>query len=703
MQWNLDQSRHEGRLRRLGLAALLAGAAMPAAHAADALNGKTLYLNGPTGGGTSCSACHGPTPAANVNGILRAADQPSVISSAISANKGGMGAIFSGAFTATQLADLAAFIGNPTVTAGAVASLAPATLTFTGTTVGQSAAPLTATLSNTGNAALQIDTLTLSGANSADFTRSGGTCAAASSVAVGANCTLQLTFKPGAAGTRTAALTIAHNGTGATSTLTLSGSGTAVPQATLATSATSVNFGALLIGTASSARTVTISNSGQAPLSFTSIKASGAQSGFITVGGTCATATPVAAGASCTLSLTALASTAGNFAASVDLVSNGGNASIGLSGSGASATPALSATPAALSFGQQTIGAAAATQQVSIANTGNVALNFSAIGISGAGLSVGAGDTCRPSLAVGASCTVPVLFAPAAEGAVSGTLTVSSNAAPLTVTVSGTGTKAAVAAPTLSDSSAVAFADTALGKKSATHTTTLNNPSAVAFKISTLTLGGANAGDFTLGGTCAANATIAPAGSCTLDSVFAPTVAGARSGQVMVVTDGGVQLTLGLSGNGVTVAAPPALTVAAQSVDFGSADTKRITLSNTGTAAVTLSSATFSGPFARAADSSGCAAMPLTLQPGASCDLVVAYTAGSGAASGSVVIASDGAASTTIALAGQAAAVSAPAAQNTGGGGCSAIAGGNDPMLALLVLLSLGVLGWRRVTAKEQA
>ncbi len=687
---NLEQS----RWRRLGLAALLAGAAYPAAHAADALNGKSLYLNGPTGGGTSCSACHGASPAANVNGILAAANTPSVISNAISTNKGGMGALFTGAFTAAQLADLAAFIGNPSVTASPAASLSPASLSFAATTVGQTSAPLTATLSNTGNAALQISTIGIGGS---EFSRSGGSCAPAGTVAIGASCSLQVSFSPSAAGTRSASLTVAHNGTGATSVLALSGSATAAAQATLATSATSVNFGALLLGTASSARAVTISNSGQAPLTFTSIKTSGAQSGFITLGGSCATATPVAAGASCTLSLTALAGSAGNFTASVDLVSNGGNASIGLSGSGAAASPALAATPAALAFGQRTVGAAAATQNLTIANTGNVALNVSAIGISGAGLSVGAGDTCRPSIAVGASCTIPVLFAPAAEGAVSGTLTVSSNATPLNVAVSGTGTKLAVAAPTLSDSAPFAFADTALGKQSAAHTTTVSNPSAVAFKISTLTVGGANAADFTLGGSCAANASIAPAASCTIDSVFAPGAAGSRAGQLMLMTDGGVQLTLNLSGNGVAVAAPPALSVASQAVDFGTAATKRITLSNNGTAALTLSSATFSGPFARATDTSGCAALPVTLQPGASCDLVVAYTAGSGAASGSVVIATDGGASTTVSLAGQAAAVSPPAAaQNSGGGGCSSIRGGNDPMLALLVLLAIGLLAWRR-------
>ena len=69
-------------LQRSVYTVLAALAFVPAVHAADALNGKNLYLNGPTGGGTTCASCHGPSPAANVNGILAAANNPSVITSA---------------------------------------------------------------------------------------------------------------------------------------------------------------------------------------------------------------------------------------------------------------------------------------------------------------------------------------------------------------------------------------------------------------------------------------------------------------------------------------------------------------------------------------------------------------------------------------------------------------------------------------------
>jgi mono/diheme cytochrome c family protein len=106
---------HRGALYAAGVWALLMLAS--GAQAADALNGKNLYLNGPLSGGTSCASCHGPTPAANVNGILAAANNPGVISGAFAANRGGMGSLFNGKFSAAELADLAAFIGNPNVTA----------------------------------------------------------------------------------------------------------------------------------------------------------------------------------------------------------------------------------------------------------------------------------------------------------------------------------------------------------------------------------------------------------------------------------------------------------------------------------------------------------------------------------------------------------------------------------------------------------
>jgi uncharacterized protein (TIGR03382 family) len=150
------------------------------------------------------------------------------------------------------------------------------------------------------------------------------------------------------------------------------------------------------------------------------------------------------------------------------------------------------------------------------------------------------------------------------------------------------------------------------------------------------------------------------------------------------------------------------LTVNPQSFDFGAADvngnapTHRITLTNTGGNAATVTAATFTGPFALQSDATGCAAMPFTLQPGAGCDVVVRFTpVGAGDASGSMALAADGGGAWTVALTGKGNVQTGQTMQNTGGGGCSAATNGNDPVLALLVVLSFGVLGWRRFARKE--
>jgi uncharacterized protein (TIGR03382 family) len=94
--------------------------------------------------------------------------------------------------------------------------------------------------------------------------------------------------------------------------------------------------------------------------------------------------------------------------------------------------------------------------------------------------------------------------------------------------------------------------------------------------------------------------------------------------------------------------------------------------------------------------------MPFTLQPGAGCDVVVRFTpVGAGDASGSMALAADGGGAWTVALTGKGNVQTAQTMQNAGGGGCSAATNGNDPVLALLVVLSFGVLGWRRFVRKE--
>jgi hypothetical protein len=77
------------------------------------------------------------------------------------------------------------------------------------------------TVKNTGASALTISALTMGGANPAEFTRK-GTCVANSTLAAGASCTVTITFKPAAVGTRSASVGV----TTSAGSLTLSLTGT---------------------------------------------------------------------------------------------------------------------------------------------------------------------------------------------------------------------------------------------------------------------------------------------------------------------------------------------------------------------------------------------------------------------------------------------------------------------------------------------
>jgi hypothetical protein len=99
--------------------------------------------------------------------------------------------------------------------------LSPTSLAFSAQMVGTASAVQGVALTNTGNAALTISGISTSG----DFSET-NTCGASGSA--GANCTINVTFKPTAGGPRTGALTVTDNSNGvagSTQTVSLSGTG----------------------------------------------------------------------------------------------------------------------------------------------------------------------------------------------------------------------------------------------------------------------------------------------------------------------------------------------------------------------------------------------------------------------------------------------------------------------------------------------
>ncbi len=121
----------------------------------------------------------------------------------------------------------------------------------------------------------------------------------APAIAAGAgDCTINVSFSPTASGNRTAA-TVSIADSVSPQTVSLSGTGAA---AGISVSPSSLGFGSQPIGNATAAQPVTLSNTGNAALSISSIVISGVSVNDFKETNNCGSS--VAAGASCTINVT---------------------------------------------------------------------------------------------------------------------------------------------------------------------------------------------------------------------------------------------------------------------------------------------------------------------------------------------------------------------------------------------------------------
>ena len=487
-------------------------------------------------------------------------------------------------------------------------------MTFPAQAVGTSSSAQSVTLSNTGSATLSITSITASG----DFSQT-NTCGA--SLAASASCTLSVTFTPTASGSRSGSLTITDNASPATQTVSLTGTGTA-PVVSL--SPASLTFAAQAVGTRSVAQSVTLSNTGSATLSITSISASGDFSQTNTCGAS------LLASASCTLSVTFKPTATGTRTGVVTITDNANPATqtVGLTGTGVDA-PVVSLSPASLTFPAQKVGTSSRAQLVTLKNTGSATLRITRITVSG---DFSQYNPCGSSVAVGASCTLSVTFKPTAAGTRTGAVTITDNATPTTQTISLTGTGTA---PVVSLSpTSLTFPAQKVGTSSSAQSVTLSNTGNASLTITSIKA----SGNFSQTNTCGSR--VAASASCTLSVTFKPTATGTRTGAVTITDNANpATQTVSLTGTGASAAvvslSPASLTFPAQQVGTSS-NAQSVTLSNTGSEALGITSITASG------DSSQTNTCGSSVAANASCTLGVTFEpTAAGTITGAVTIADD--------------------------------------------------------------
>jgi hypothetical protein len=256
-------------------------------------------------------------------------------------------------------------------------------------------------------------------------------------------------------------------------------------------------------------------------------------------------------------------------------------------------------SPSSLSFANQTTGTASPSQKVIVTNNQSTPLSITGVAISGAnGSDFAETNNCVGSLAAGASCSINVTFTPLATGARTASLTIANNLSVSPVLLPLTGTGVAPAPVVSLSSNGVAFATQALGTTSAPQTVSLRNTGTATLSIQTVAITGANPGDFAItnGSTCTNGANVAINGSCTIQLTFTPTGPGARNATVSI-TDNAADSPETISLSGTTA---PSVSVAPSTVTFSSQYVgtsglpQTVTVTNTGTASVTVTAVTAS-------------------------------------------------------------------------------------------------------------
>ena len=171
------------------------------------------------------------------------------------------------ALNGTSDAFIAELTFQPTLT------VSPLTLTFGPQLVGTPTAAQMVMLTNNNITAVAFTSVAISGGSPAaantDFTSPSNTCG--TSIAAGASCTISVVFTPSVAAVETANLVITDADTSTSpQTVTLTGTGTNTAGGSLTVAPTTLAFGNQPVGTPTAAKMVTLTNSTNAAIPFTS-------------------------------------------------------------------------------------------------------------------------------------------------------------------------------------------------------------------------------------------------------------------------------------------------------------------------------------------------------------------------------------------------------------------------------------------------
>jgi hypothetical protein len=501
----------------------------------------------------------------------------------------------------------------------------------------QNIPPLFAGVVNTGNAPLNVASLDIIGPNASDFALVLTEACMTAPIPPGPACSFEVSFAPSTGGPEKAFLTFTDDGPASPQVLEVVGIGKgplAVP------SPASLSFGNQPVGTMSAPQFPRLTNLGNQGLNITVFGHGGTGIVQFTVmdDPSCHVGPmfTLAPGSSCTFTVTFVPKAVGQFQAEIDVFDDSGNVPgaeqvIPLTGTGTSPAPIVNLLPAQLLFGTQAAGTVSAGQTVALKNSGSAALTLTGVGFTGNDAGsfgiVAAGPSPCPiadgTLAIAASCTVAVDFAPQSGGTKSASLSFTDNApgSPQTVPIKGD----AIAPVIQISPGSLNFAVETVGMTSAAQTVTLSNTGDGPLAITNISLTGASPADFKQTNNCPPS--LGNGNACSLSVTFTPTAPGNRSASINIVDNApGSPHAVPLTG----VGALPGVSIAPTTIDFAaqlvgtSSSPVNITVKNAGTGLLVISKISFTGAnaaeFTETKDTCS-----VTINPNDSCTIPVVF------------------------------------------------------------------------------
>lgn len=322
-------------------------------------------------------------------------------------------------------------------------NVSPGSIDFGSQRISDPPSTANVTVTNTGTTSVTVASSSIT-AGSPDFTQDGG-CDGQVLAANGDHCQIQVTFAPQTAGSKSGTLEIQDTSPGSPESVSLSGTATAP-----SVQAGNLDFGDVLLGK-SSAKTLTVTNSGNAPLNIAAngVAVSTGGSNYSLSADQCSGQT-LTAGNSCTATVDFHPTLSGSHPGDISIADNATDSpqDVQLTGNGLSRFVSIS--PTSYDYGSMTVGRLGNSHTFTLKNLDSSSLSIGSSPLTLVGANPGSfaitADRCQGhTIPANGTCTFTVRFTPGAGGALSVQLREADGApdSPHTVSLTGTGVRPA--------------------------------------------------------------------------------------------------------------------------------------------------------------------------------------------------------------------------------------------------------------------